>query len=234
MITPDQNGRPVIGHVGRGKMNLLYHLHKDQLESLGYDSVYLETPIADVCKHIDWKNILQQPPSNLSRTTFQELELLSRLTKNRTNEEIELVYNIDKDMDTPYELLCQSYSIEYPKTHIEEFYHLIRPILKNTKAYYNRPRPNQLAKYLDIDIQIILTDTHHSASYPSGHTVYSKLVSLILKDKYNQIDQSRLDNIVNQTTKARMLQGVHYPSDCDASLIFSTFLFNQLKGIFNE
>jgi len=57
---------------------------------------------------------------------------------------------------------------------------------------------------------------------------------LILKDKYNQIDQTKLDNIVNQTKQARMLQGVHYPSDCDASLIFSTTLFNKLKGIFNE
>lgn len=215
-------------------MNLLYNLHKDKLESLGYDTIYLELPIADVCKNIDWKNILKQPPANLSKITYQELQLLSRLTKNRTKEEIELVYNIDEDMDTPFELLCKNYNIEYPKTHIEEFYQLIRPILKNTKSYYNRPRPNQLASYFGFQINIIVTNTHHTGSYPSGHTVYSKLVSLILKDKYNQIDQSKLDNIVNQTTKARMLQGVHYQSDCDASLIFSTFLFNKLKGIFNE
>jgi len=215
-------------------MNLLLYLHKDKLDSLGYDTVYLEKIVPDFWKNIDWKNILQSPPSNLSKTTYQELELLSRLTKNRTSKEEKLVYDIDKDMDSPFELLCKSYSVDYPKTEIEELYHLIRPILLNVKGYYNRPRPNQLASYFGLKIDVIVTDTHHTASYPSGHTVYSKLVSLILKDRYNQIDQSKLDNIVNQTTKARMLQGVHYPSDCDASLIFSTCLFNQLKGIFNE
>lgn len=215
-------------------MNLLLQLHKDKLDSLGYDTIYLEKPVADFWENLDWKNILQPPPSNLSKTTYQELELLSRLTKNRTSQEEKLVYNIDKDMDSPFELLCKSYDVQYPKTEIEELYHLIRPILQNVKGYYNRARPNQLAPYFGFKINVIVTDTHHSASYPSGHTVYTKLVSLILKDKYSQIDQAKLDNIVNQTKKARMLQGVHYPSDCDASLIFSTSLFNQLKGIFNE
>jgi hypothetical protein len=215
-------------------MNLLYYLHKDKLDSLGYDTIYLEQPVSDIVKDINWKQILSNPPNNTSKVTLKELELLASLTKNRTPKEIELVYNIDQDLDTPFELLCSSYGVEYPKTHIEEFYHIIRPILQNTKGYYNRPRPNQLASYLNLNIDVIVTKTHHTAAYPSGHTVYSKLVSLILKDRYNHIDQTKLDNIVNQTKLARMLQGVHYPSDCDASLIFSTALFNKLKGIFNE
>lgn len=211
-------------------MNLLLHLHKDKLDSLGYDTIYLEKPVADFWKNVDWKNILDPPPSNLSKTTLKELQLLSRLTVNRTKEEENLVRRIDVDMDTPFELLCKSYGVVYPKNLIEENYHLIRPILLNIKGFYNRPRPNQLASYFDLKINIIVTDTHHTAAYPSGHTVYSKLVSLILKEKYNQIDQNKLDNIVNQTAQARLLQGVHYPSDNEASLILSTFLFNKLKG----
>lgn len=232
MITLDLNGRPDIGHVGRGSMDLILYLHKDKLDSLGYDTIYLEQPIPDIAKNIDWRQILNDPPNNLSRITLKELEILANLTKNRTPKDIELVHSIDQDMDTPFELLCTNYGIEYPKTHIEEFYHTIRPILQNTKAYYNRPRPAQLAKYLGIKIDTIITETHHSAAYPSGHTVYSKLVSLILKNKYNQIDQYKLDNIVNQTAKARMLQGVHYPSDNEASMVFSTYLFNKLKRVF--
>lgn len=212
-------------------MNLLLHLHKDKLDSLGYDTVYLEKPVADLWKHIDWKNILEKPPSNLSKTTYQELQLVSRLTKNRNEIEENLVRNIDQDMDSPFELLCNSYNVKYPKIEIEELYHLIRPILQNVKAYYNRARPAQLAPYFDTKIDVIVTKTHHSASYPSGHTVYSKLVSLILKSKYPQIDQNKLDNIVNNTARARMLQGVHYPSDNKASLVFSTALFNYLTGI---
>jgi len=213
-------------------MNLLYRLHKDKLESLGYDTIYLEKPIADICKNINWQYILEPPPSNLSKKTLRELQLLSKLTKNRTDKEVQLVYNIDKDMDTPFELLCKSYGVEYPKAHVDQFYTLIRPILLNTKGFYNRPRPNQLAPYFNIQINIIETDTHHTAAYPSGHTVYSKLASLILKNQYDQIDQTKLDNIVNTVTEARMLQGVHYPSDCEASLVFASTLFRQLKGFF--
>lgn len=212
-------------------MNLLLHLHKDQLDSLGYDTVYLEKPVADIFKNINWKNILKNPPSNLSKTTYQELELLSRLTKNRSKKEIEVVTNIDQDIDAPFELLCNRYGVEYPKNRIKEYYKLIRPIILNIKGLYNRPRPNQLAQYFGFKIDVIVTDTHHTASYPSGHTVYASLSALVLKNYYPQMDQFKLDNIVNNTAKARMLQGVHYPSDNEASLVLSTFLFNQLKAV---
>jgi hypothetical protein len=213
-------------------MYILNYLHKNKLESLGYDTIFLEQPVPNIYKNINWKNILLPPPSNLSKITYRELQLLSQLTQSRTQKDIQLVYNIDKDMDTPFELLCKSYEVEYPRADIKAFYDLIRPILLNVKGYYNRPRPAQLAKYLNIPIDVIVTDTHHTASYPSGHTVYSKLSSLILKDRYSQIDQTKLDNIVNIVKRARMLQGVHYPSDCDASLLFTTVLFNETQGSF--
>jgi hypothetical protein len=212
-------------------VNILHYLNKDRINSLGYDTIYLEKPVANFWKNVDWKNILDTPPANLSKTTLQELQLLSRLTLNRTKEEEDLVNRIDVDMDTPFELLCKNYDLSYPKNIIEENYHLLRPILLNLKGMYNRPRPNQLAKYFGLKIDVIVTDTHHTAAYPSGHTVYSKLVSLVLKNKYPQIDQIKLNNIVDNTAKARLLQGVHYPSDNEASIIFANFMFNKLKEI---
>jgi hypothetical protein len=68
--------------------------------------------------------------------------------------------------------------------------------------------------------------------------VYSSLVAHILKDIHPQIKQQQLDNIVSETAKARVLQGVHYPSDNMASLIFSKFMFdklnNKLRKYYNE
>ena len=109
------------------------------------------------------------------------------------------------------------------------FYGIIKPLIHNTKNYWNRPRPKQLADMYNIDIDVVLTDTHHTASYPSGHTVYSNLVAMILKDLFPEIDQKKLTNIVSQTAKARVLQGVHFPTDNKASLIFSNTLFNYLQ-----
>lgn len=209
-------------------MNLLLHLHKDKLDSLGYDTVYLEKPVADLWKNIDWKNILEKPPANLSKTTYQELQLLSRLTKNRNETEENLVRNIDQDIDSPFELLCNSYNVKYPKREIEELYHLIRPILQNVKGYYNRARPAQLATYFDTKIDVIVTNTHHTASYPSGHTVYASMVSRIIQKTNPMVSKSKLNNLVDQTALARILQGVHYPSDNAASIKFTNILFDHL------
>jgi hypothetical protein len=60
--------------------------------------------------------------------------------------------------------------------------------------------------------------------------VYSSLVANILKDMYPQIDSKQLDSIVLSVAEARVKQGVHYPSDNKASLIFSKFIFNKLNS----
>ena len=215
-------------------MNLLLHLHKDKIDSLGYDTIYLEQPVPDIAKNINWKNILNTPPSNNSNTTLKELKLISSATQNRTQQEKELVLNIDKDIDTPYMLLCKQYGLDYPTEHIEEFYSIIKPMLLNAKSYWNRPRPAQLAPYFGIKIDVLVTDTHHTAAYPSGHTVYSNLAALILKDLYPQIDSFKLDSLVKQTAKARILQGVHYPSDNAASITFSRYIYQNLKQYFRR
>jgi len=99
--------------------------------------------------------------------------------------------------------------------------------LWNVKYQFNRPRPYQLAKILNIDIDTIQTLTHHTPSYPSGHTVYASLYGKILSYYHPQY-KKLFDNAVNKTILGRELQGVHYPSDNKASLILVDKLFNKL------
>jgi hypothetical protein len=209
-------------------MNLSYSIPKNKIDSLGYDTVYLEKPISDIVE-FNWKKILNAPPKNTSETTLKELILISRSTENRSVKDIELVHNVDQDLNKPFTLLLNKYNIKYPQNYIDLFYDIAHPILLNTKSYWNRARPNQLAKYFNVAINVLVTDTHHTASYPSGHTVYSNLVALILKNAYPQIDNKELDNIVLETARARVIQGVHYPTDNKASLIFSKYIFDQLN-----
>lgn len=209
-------------------MNTLNPLYKNKLDSLTYDTVYLEKPMSNLID-FDWKKILKSPPPNSSKETLKELIFVSKSTLNRNQKDIELVLNVDVDMDTPYILLLKKYNLEYPQNYINLFYDIVRPIISNIKSYWNRARPKQLAELYSININVILTDTHHTASYPSGHVVYSSLVSKILKNLYPQIKQQELDNIVSQTAKARILQGVHYPSDNEASLVFTKFVFDRLN-----
>ena len=219
-------------------MNLsLWFKYKD-IESLTYDSVFLEKPMPDIID-FNYKLILSYPPANTENKTIKELEYLSRLTSNRSEQNIIDIYKIDEDVDDLFRQLLKKSNIEYPIEYIKSFYDIVRPVLMNTKSFWNRPRPSQLAKLYGITLDIIKTDTIHSAAYPSGHTVYSSLVANIIKDLYPQINISQLNKIVDNTGKARMMQGVHYPSDNKASVIFSKFVFDKLnnkikKDYYNE
>jgi hypothetical protein len=209
-------------------INLNSLLKYEEIDKLGYLSIYLEQPVADIID-FDWRNILGTPPSNTSKQTIAELELVSKSTLNRDSQDLKLVKLIDQNPDQPFVDLLQEYKLEYPSDKVAEFYNLIKPIILNVKGLWNRPRPAQLAKYYNIPIDVVETDTHHTASYPSGHTVYSSLVALILQHYYPKVDSRKLNILVQNTAKARVLQGVHYPSDNKASLVLSQFLFNKLK-----
>lgn len=199
-----------------------------EIENLGYDTVYNEKPVPNIVD-FEWKNILTAPPANTSQQTFNELNLVSKSTLNRNDKDIHLVNRIDQDLDSFFIDLVKEYRVEYPYDSIKEFYHIVKPIIMNLKGQWNRPRPAQLAAFYGIRIDVILTDTHHTPSYPSGHTVYSSLAAHILKHYYPVIDQRKLDILVSNTAKARVLQGVHFPSDNKASLALTKFLFNKLK-----
>lgn len=209
-------------------INLNSLFKHNEIEKLGYDTVYIERPVPDIVS-FNWKNILAAPPSNASKQTLAELEAVSKATLNRSKKDIELVHTVDQDPDSYFIDLAKEYRVEYPADSIKEFYGVVKPILLNIKGVWNRPRPAQLAKYYNIPLEVIVTDTHHTASYPSGHTVYSSLVAMILKHHYPAIDQRKLDILVGNTAKARVLQGVHFPSDNRASLQLTKVLFNKLK-----
>lgn len=210
-------------------MRLSYFLNTNKIDSIGFETIYLERPLSNLVD-FDWKNILEPPPKNTSDQTHKELLLLAKVTKNRSLENIELIYNVDQDLDTPFILLLDKYNIKYPKNYIDLFYDIVYPILINTKNYWNRARPKQLADIFNIDIDTIITDTIHTPSYPSGHTVYSNLAANIIKDLFPQIDHKKLDNIVLEIIKARTIQGVHYPSDHKASIKFSDYVFKKLNS----
>jgi len=214
--------------------NIIRLLEQKRLDSLTYETAYVERPIPDIARHIKWRTILDAPPTNSSSTTLQELKYIGDLTCNRSQKDIELIHIVDQDMDSMFKALLVKYELKYPIEYIESMYSVIRPIIYNIKSLWNRPRPYQLAKYYGTNISTIITDTHDTAAYPSGHTVYSKLVANILQEMYPQIAKYELNNIVRQTAMARVKQGVHYPSDNSGSIVLANSLFKSLRPQFRN
>lgn len=202
-------------------------INNSDIDNIKYTTKIVEDEQISQLISFDYKSILDSPAKNSSISTLEELIYISKITHNRTDKDIEFVNKIDKNPASLIIDFCNNKNIIFPKTDFDQLYNIIKPLILNTKYYFNRARPYQLAKFYGLTLNIIETDTHDTPSYPSGHTVYARLAAnLVLKS--NPEFQYELDLIVNKSAQARVLQGVHYPSDNKASIIFTDYIFKKL------
>jgi len=176
---------------------------------------------------IDWKNLLPPPPKNSSSQTILEIQQISKLVNNRTSQDEQLIHLVDKEpLDLFYPIL-KKYNVKFPNKLFKDTYKDVYDLVMAIKEYYNRPRPYQLAPFYNLDIKKIETKTHHTPSYPSGHTVYSYLAYKIVTSLYPNIPKIDLYNCVYLTGRARMMQGIHYQSDIDAAILLIDKLYDR-------
>jgi acid phosphatase (class A) len=182
---------------------------------------------------IDLKSIIPAPPKNSSSTTTRELVQTSKATLSRTNAEHDLVSIVDHEPLFLFYEFCKKKNIVFPTMKFFEAFNIIEQYSFALKYLYNRPRPEQLAPYHNLDINVIFTETHHTPSYPSGHTIYSELAAHIVSEEYPEYKKDFF-TISNYCGLARILQGVHYASDNEASKIALSKLYPLLKELENE
>ncbi len=194
---------------------------------------YNQSPYASVefpeVGGINLFNIVPAPPNNSSETTRNELFYLNNITKQLTATETNLVYTIDRNAGSLIQDFIDQKKLEFHSdAFVSIYHHSLVPIVQHLKFYYNRPRPFQLAELYNININRIITKTHKTPAYPSGHTMYAALLSEILIDKYPEY-KTELNKLVDSCGKARELQGVHYPSDNEASKKIVKTIYPELK-----
>ena len=178
---------------------------------------------------VDWENVLPEPPKNSSDITRRELELISDMTKELSQEEHDLVMAVDDDPNNVFMPLLKRIGKQFPKDKFDEFFFSqVDPVITNLKYKFKRARPFQLADKYGIDIKVTETETHHTPAYPSGHTAYAAFGGSMLATLYPQ-HTSEFYELINLAGRARILQGVHYPSDNDASMVIASVLYEDLK-----
>ena len=212
---------------------LHYSLMSVDIDKITYSDSVSEVPVADIVE-LDWKNILVAPPKNSSKQTFSEIQYIyDSIKRQRTDTWTEKLLRIDSDPGVEIFDLFDSRKLNFPYQYLRMFYDITKPILLNIKQFYNRPRPQALGYIYGIELNVIETETHHTPSYPSGHTFYTSLAANIGKSIYPSLS-TKLDSIVKNTETARVLQGVHYPSDNSASIDLSRILFNSLHSLLQK
>ena len=178
---------------------------------------------------IDYMNLLSAPPANSSDVTRKELIYLSKLTSNLTERQVELIRMVDEDPNNLFMPILKIHGLKFPKEKFDEFYNsTLDPVIVQLKYKFSRPRPYQLAEKMGIKINITETDTHHTPAYRSGHTAYAAFTASMLSTMYPDYT-SDFYRIANLAGEARMLQGVHYPSDNDASMVLASAIYEDIK-----
>ena len=195
------------------------------------DMKYTDTPKTwDVSDSITiaWDDVLPDPPTNEGEITKREILYVSQLTKSRTDSQIDLIKLVDKEPNDLYHKTLKKLNLEFPNEIFDKSWNILSPIVKNLKHRHNRPRPCQLAEKYGIQLNVLYSKTAQTPSYPSGHTAYAALGAYILAAKYPQYSKYFFDK-VSTAGMARMLMGVHYPSDNEASMIITGAVWEDIR-----
>ena len=193
--------------------------HKDKIENdrVGVLKACIEKGIV--------KDILDNHPfpANSSEETRNELDYLVDKLKNATKEDLKFCELIETNHYDFFVIVGKKLGLDVSKNDILKWVGDVDPVLFYLKDEFNRARPYQLAKELNLPIHPIIRSDANSAAYPSGHTL-DFLVILYHFGKMKPEIAHVLDEFYHQIKRVRELSGVHYPSDRKVS----EYLFKQL------
>lgn len=176
-----------------------------------------------------WKSIrLASYPKDGSKENIDELKYLKNLMAKNTTEDLKKIEEQDsatKDFEVNFAKI-----IDKPeeKMFIKKLAGDIFRIVIHFKEKFDRPRPFQMAKNLDIIYPEIFTETGHSPSYPSGHATGAFLLAEIMARKYPKY-RKKLFAYAEEVAENRMKGGVHYPSDIWAGKVLAKELMKYYK-----
>jgi len=169
-------------------------------------------------------------PTNSSEETRNELDYLVEKLKSANQNDLKFCELMENNHYDLFVIVGKKLGLDISKEQIIKWSDEIYPITFYLKDKFNRPRPYQLAKELNLPIYpIILTDAN-TASYPSGHTM-DFLVILYHFGYMKPEAAAQIDDFYHQIKRVRELSGVHYPSDRKVSeYIFKQIVKNKLIG----
>jgi len=96
---------------------------------------------------------------------------------------------------------------------INEIHKDIYPFIIKLKYHYQRVRPIQLSHILSMRMYPFDSVTAITPSYPSGHSIQSKVYAVVLGNKYPKF-YNKLQELAADIYQSRLAMGIHYQSDC--------------------
>ena len=166
---------------------------------------------------------LFDPPKNSSDESKRELLYLSMLPQPSKFD-----LDQDKNFSDTFSKFLKSKGFDINKQEIHGYSDRIKAIIAMVKNHYNRPRPEQLAKYLNIDIKPTDSATASTPSYPSGHAAQPFAIATALSYKYPNLSND-LFRLADEIATSRLRMRLHYPSDYEYGKRLGLYIGQKLK-----
>jgi hypothetical protein len=154
------------------------------------------------------------PPSNSSQVTKNEIHNLISLGQNHDQWERDMVMH-DKTIMQAFREYLDEHGLEVDLARIKKIKNESYPILLSLKRYYNRPRPQVLAKKIGLDLSFFSLKTAETPSYPSGHATQGRLVAKLIADEVPLEHRRNILDIGERVGYSRQIAGAHYASDTE-------------------
>ena len=169
------------------------------------------------------------PHENDSRETLGELKYLSTLENDK-----DFVKKHDDVVKVFVEML-EEFEVytEQRKEIIEVLVNQSRKFIMTAKYSYNRPRPQQIAKFYGMTLNGTETDSMKTPSYPSGHAVQGYLVAEVLKTQIPHLT-GELNNLADDIANSRIVGKAHFPSDREFGKKIAKLIYQGFKKPISE
>ena len=160
------------------------------------------------------------PPKNSSLETFHEIKEIQKLDRDdRFIDTTDDIHDHFKELD----------GIEYDEEKWKKLSNEVLPIIFKLKYKFNRPRPLAVAERLGIGLDTIYLKSAQTPSYPSGHSLQGRLISLCLADEYPEMASEILQRGL-EIGKGRLMAKVHYPSDHEFAVLVADEIYRYMQS----
>jgi hypothetical protein len=167
---------------------------------------------------------------NNSQEAIDEINVLINATNElSSNAELEKRYFLYDEKFEDYIInVLSNKGIPYEDVSniVKDLHNDIVPIITKLKYNYQRIRPLQLSFMYQMGLYPYQCKNCDSPSYPSGHSLQSRIYCEVLGNKYPKY-YKQLMELANDISKSRIYLGVHYPSDCTFANYVSDVILNH-------
>ena len=190
---------------------------------------HIKRMMLETLKIVDMILPYKPPHENDSRETLGELKYLSTLENDK-----DFVKKHDDVVKVFVEML-EEFEVytEQRKEIIEVLVNQSRKFIMTAKYSYNRPRPQQIAKFYGMTLNGTETDSMKTPSYPSGHAVQGYLVAEVLKTQIPHLT-GELNNLADDIANSRIVGKAHFPSDREFGKKIAKLIYQGFKKPISE